>query len=388
MADYTKYNGVAAADIVKIDGVAVGSIAKCDGATKPASGASRWVGVTDQGYVIHAANSDRTSWSTYDGVSGATPKAFDIGYGKNSSGVGVYVASRGGSTRELQVSGTDVTTDATWTDINITNDNQHCVMWGAASDGATAGIWMAVGEQDNEQIYRSTDGGANWSAIDLSGLSGHGSGTSNDIKGIASNGSGKWVFAQQGRLYISTNDGASFSVSTPWSSDTPVTQQGITYTNSSWVVAYSRGSRVKIRCCADSDLTDWSDEIDPGNDWTGGEDMANPDTQEKRVNICSAGGRVCMISTGHDLVSYFDVNGKTISNEGQNDLSDTASLGGDTAKDICTDGSTWMISMMDGDIWESTDSGETWARTVNGLSIAGGTNRDIYGITCDVYLPL
>ena len=44
--------------------------------------------------------------------------------------------------------------------------------------------------------------------------------------------------------------------------------------------------------------------------------------------------------------------------------------------------------MKDGDIWESTDNAETWTRTVNGLTIAGSTSRDIYGIACDVVLPL
>ena len=388
-----KINGIAYSSIAKVAGKTTSQLAKMAGqtlsASAPAATASRWVGVTDYGYVIFASNSDRTSWSQYDGVSNATPKAFDIGYGRDNSGNGIYICSRAGSVRELQVSSTDVTVDANWTDVNIwPNDTQTCVRWGARSDGTAAGTWMAVGEQDNKNIYRSIDGGANWSTIDLSGLSGHGGGTNNDIKGIASNGLGKWVFAQGPRLYISTDDGASFSVSTPWSTDTPVTQQGITYTNSSWVIAYSRGSRVKIRTCSDSDLTDWSDEIDPGNDWTNGEDMQNPDSVSKRSIICSANGRVALISTGHDLVTYFDVNGKTISNEGQNDLSDTASLGGDTARSMATDGSTWIISMMDGDIWESTDNAETWARTVNGLSIAGSNKRDIQGITCDVVLPL
>ncbi len=388
-----KISGVVYSSVAKVSGKATSQLAKMGGqtlsASAPAATASRWVGVTDYGYVIHASDSDRTSWSQYDGVSNATPKAFDLGYGKNNNGDGIFICSRGGSVRELQVSSTDVTTAATWTDVNIhPNDTAHCVMWGARSDGTAAGTWMAAGEQDNKNIYRSVDGGSTWSTIDLSGLSGHSGGTNNDIKGIASNGLGKWVFAQGPRLYVSTDDGASFSVSTPWSSDTPVTQQGITYTNSSWVIAYSRGSRVKIRTCSDSDLSDWSDEVDPGNDWTNGEDMQNPDSMTKRSNICSANGRVALISTGHDLVSYFDVNGKTISNEGQNDLSDTVSLGGDTARDICCDGSTWIISMQDGDIWESTDNAETWTRTVNGLTIANSTSRDIYGIACDVVLPL
>ena len=88
MPDYASINGVAAADIASINGVAKASVATVSGAATPASssGASRWVGVTDGGYVIHAANSDRTSWTVYDGVSGATPKAYDIGFGKNNSG--------------------------------------------------------------------------------------------------------------------------------------------------------------------------------------------------------------------------------------------------------------------------------------------------------------
>ena len=168
MADYTKVNGVAAADIVKIDGVAIANIAKCDGTTKPSSAAvaSRWVVATGGGYIAHAANSDRTSWTSYDGTLNSRPKALALAFGRNANGDGIYVCTRDAASREIQVSSTDVTTNANWTDINISpNDDQHDVAWGAKA-GATAGVWMSVG--DDGLIMRSTDGAANWSAVDMS----------------------------------------------------------------------------------------------------------------------------------------------------------------------------------------------------------------------------
>ena len=384
MADYVKVRGVASADIVKIDGVAVADVVKVDAVTKPASGASTWVIAAAGGHCMHASNSDRTSWTSYDNTAASsTPQRYDCGFGKDNSGNGIYMFTSAGSAREIQISGTDVTTVADWTDVNLTNDSLWCIMWGARSDGTAAGTWMAVGEQDNEQIYRSTDGGSNWSAIDLSGLSGHGGGSSNDIKGIASDGSGNWMFGQGNRIYYSTDDGASFAVSTPFSSDVPVTMQGITYTNSTWVIAYSRSSAVKFRTCAASDITDWSGEFDHG-DISGGSAMANPGSQEQRVVMASASGRVAACSEADDLVTYFDVNGKTISNSGQASLS----MSGDTCFDVATDGSTWLMSCKDGDVWESTDNAESWTRIVNGFTQAGGSANHLNAVTCDVVLPL
>ena len=131
MADYVKFDGVAAADIVKINGVSKSGIAKACGASTPASGASRWVCVSAGGYVVHAANSDLTSWSSYDGAT-ASGSSIALAFGKNSAGAGIYVAGTNSHARELLVSGTDVTTDAVWTDVNISpNDDQYAVSWGA-----------------------------------------------------------------------------------------------------------------------------------------------------------------------------------------------------------------------------------------------------------------
>ena len=136
MADYTKINGVAAANIVKVDGVAYASIAKCDGATSPSLGATRWVVGADDGLIAHASNSDRTSWTTYNSITGSvtTDNKFDIAFGKDNSGNGIYICTRNGAQRELQISTTDVTSTDDWTDISFdggSNRQIMQVMWGA-----------------------------------------------------------------------------------------------------------------------------------------------------------------------------------------------------------------------------------------------------------------
>ena len=378
MGDINQINDVAAANINQVNDVAKANINEVNDQGVAASVATRWVAATENGYIAYAANSDRTSWTAYDGVSGTTDND-DIGFGKNNGGSAIYIATRQGATRELTISGTDVTTDAEWTDINLDGadtDRIMQILWGARSDGTAAGTWMAVGDQDGEQIYRSIDGGANWSAIDLSGLTNHA--TADYINGIASDGSGNWMFAQDDRLYYSTNDGASFAVSTPFTSGgTPGRPQGIVYTNSSWVLCYSRSSAVHFRSCAGSDVTDWGSEVTSDS-------VTHFTTNGLTVKMAAAAGRVAAISENDKDLNYFDVNGKVIS-----DLAKvTLTMSNDKAQDIATDGSTWLVAATDGDIWESTDSAESWAEIVTGFQADGSNELDLESITCDVILPL
>lgn len=390
MADYTKVNGVAAANIVKVDGVAYASIAKCDGATSPSLGATRWVVATENGFIAYADNSDRTSWTGYDGVSGDTDND-DIGFGKNNSGAGVYIATRQGSSRELTISSTNVTTDAEWTDINLASSENEKIMqilWGARSDGTAAGTWMAVGDTNGpgseSNVYRSIDGGANWSAINLASLTNHA--TDDFINGIASDGQGNWMFAMDNRIYYSNNDGASFAVSEPFSSGgTPGRPQAIVYTNNSWVLCYSRSSTIRWRSCAASDITDWGTEVtttSPG--------VNHLTVEGDTVKMAAANGRVCAIAENDDDLNYFDVNGKVISNLTHVNFATLSpnTMGSDKAQDIATDGNTWLIACTDGDIWESTNNGEAWARIVDGFQANGSQTLDLESITCDVVLPL
>ena len=399
MADYTKINGVAAANIVKVDGVAYASIAKCDGATSPSLGATRWVVGADDGLIAHASNSDRTSWTTYNSITGSvtTDNKFDIAFGKDNSGNGIYICTRNGAQRELQISTTDVTSTDDWTDISFdggSNRQIMQVMWGARSDGNVAGTWFAVGQQTNEEIFRSTDGGENWSAIDLSGLTDHASGVY--INGIASDGQGNWMFAQadstSARLYYSTNDGASFAVSTPFDSaggkGVPGRIHGIIFTNNSWVISYSNSSQHHVRSCAASDITDWGTEKRLNS-------LAHMSSNQQKAQMAAnSSGRVVITTTQNESELYFfDVNGKTItgnetsSNEfGTGDNYVNLSMSGDNIKDVATDGNTWLLACQDGDIWESTDDGESWSQIADNQGADAAD--DFTSITCDVILPL
>ncbi len=397
MAEYAKLNDVSAADIVKINGVPYASVAKCSGLSSPSSGASRWVCVNGGGYVVHAANSDRTSWTSYDNTN-STPQQIAVAFGKNSSGAGLYVAVTTSHQREIMVSGTDVTSGI-WTDVNISpNKDQYGVAWGAKSDGATAGVWMTVG--DSGTVYRSTDGASSFSKVSMSSTNLG----SKDLWDIASNGSGKWAFGAEEYLYVSTDDGATFSESEPWSTNEPGKVKGIVHTNSSWVIAYRRGSAVHFRSCSDSDMTDWSDEFSvnatnfpwrSSNGLSGGEEYEavfhDPSGQLDFIRMAAFNGKVCAISTNCEVILSFNVNGKTMSGGAFRDGNASVETGldtdGDLFADICTDGVTWLASCRGGDVFESTDNGDTWTQVLNDHSDDGVQNH-LNGITCDVVLPL
>ena len=390
MGDINQISDVAPASISQINDVPYANCAEVNDCTSPSVGATRWVIGADDGLIAHAANSDRTSWTTYDSIatSDTNDNDYDIAFGKNNSGAGIFVCTRDGSVRELQVSGTDVTSTASWTDVSTNaaaeggSANKKLIMsvrWGARSDGTAAGTWMAVGHQGDQDIYRSTDGGANWSAIDLSGLTGHDSQVF--INGIASDGQGKWAFAQGNRFYYSTNDGASFAVSTPFDSGggkgVPGRIHAIIFTNNSWVIMYSTSSQVHVRSCAASDITDWGTEVRLNNL------LHMSSNKQKGQMAADASGRV--VATTNRLEAdlyYFDVNGKVISNSNLV----TLSMSGDNIQDVATDGSTWLLACADGDVWESTNAGASWSQIANNQG--ADSADDFTSVTCDVVLPL
>tara|TARA_Y100001963_G_scaffold40948_1_gene57427 strand:+ start:84 stop:1223 length:1140 start_codon:yes stop_codon:yes gene_type:complete len=375
MPDYVKFDGVAVADIVKIDGVSKSGIAKVCGATTPAAGATtatRWVVALDDGFVSYAPNSDLTDWTTYDHLTGTGhPPAFDICAGKNASGETIYICSLDTPTKELLVSGNDVTSTNDWTviDLGTGDQDQFRIIW--FDDGSTSGVWLAVGRQASAGVSRSTDGGANWSNVALSGLTGHD--TTRGIQAMAY-GNGVVMLAQDERIYTSTDDGASFSVSTPFSTDTPTSARCLTYTNNSWVLVCGRSGELRVRSCADSDLTDWSAEYTPTTL------TRNPsNTFEDTVVIASYNGRVCHITTKDRYLSYFDVDGKTVSN--MNHVTLDMNSASNRAEDIDTDGTTWLIAAREGDIWKSVDSGESWSKVLDDL---GGSSDHAMAICSDV----
>ena len=258
---------------------------------------------------------------------------------------------------------------------------------------------MTVG--DHGSVYRSTDGASSFSLVNMSSTN---LGTK-DIWGIATNGSGKWAFgAGSAYLYLSTDDGATWADSEPWSTNTPGKIKGIVYTNSSWVIAYRRGGSVHFRSCSDSDMTDWGDEFSvnatnfpwrSSNGLSDGEEYEaefhDPSQQLDFVRMAAFNGKVCAITTACETILSFNVNGKTLSGgafrDGNASVETGLSTDGDLFADICTDGVTWLASCQGGDIHESTDNGDTWTKVLNDHS-DGGTEHHLNGITCDVVLPL
>jgi len=398
MPDYAKVNAVNAADIVKINGVEVGSIAACNGLTAPTSGATRWSVATQDGNFMYAANSDLTSWTAYDsydegstGQSGGDGKS--LAFGKNASGQSIYMATRatangGSQTKEIHISGTDVTSTSEWTNVDIDSDSnsRNTIMmlrWAPDSGGSAAGVWLAVGKQATGHIWRSTNGGSSWTAIDISGLTGHvsGSSASDYINAIASDGLGNWMFGQDSRIYYSSDNGQSWSVSTPFSTNAPGRFQSIVYTNNSWVICYSRQSQIRFRSCAASDITDWGDEVTNHN-----QQMAHITANGKAVKMCAANGKVWAVSEDDFDVNRFDVSGKTISNIANFDLDDIANL--KVAQDIATDGVKVVVACRSGDLAVSTDLGASFSATLDAFQADGSNTKDLEAVTADVFLPL
>ena len=407
MADYEKVSNVASDDIEKVNNIAKSSIEKINGLTTPSgtTTATRWVVASQNGYLAHAAASDLTSWTAYDAydedsqsptAAQNTGDSESIAFGRNSSGGDVYLATRsqehpstaGTKIRELTISGSDVTASGEWTNIDVDSDanSKNIVMqilWGARSDGTAAGTWIAVGKQGSGEIFRSTDGGSSFSAVDISGLSGHLSGNNNQpyINGVASDGQGNWMFAQAARIYYSTDDGASWAVSTPFSSNTPGRCQALVYTNSSWVYIYSRGSEIRFRSCAASDITDWGSEV-TNNPADPGGNMQHTATQGRSVKATAAGGTVLVATENDTILNYFTVSGKTIGTP-------TEVTGFSNIRGVATDGTTWIVASNGGDLYSAATADlSSWTQRLDGFQSDGSSALNFEAVCGNVTYPL
>jgi len=341
--------------------------------------------------VTAASLNSLTDWlGGYEPYTGDTTKTIRaLGYGKDASGNPIYIASQTTTTaNEIAVSSTDVTSTNTWTMVNLTGSSNSKVqifdvVWGADSGGAAAGTWMAVGEQSSGQhVYRSRDGGASWSSIAVpSGDSGE------DVHTIASNGSGTWAFVHDDGFYLSTNDGASFTKSTPFTNERGL---GIGYnkSNNTWIAIYVNNSGIRMRTCSGTDFTTWSSEtLITG---TAGE---LGDVGQNQHYVRAYNGRVMIVprrsASQQSIIAICDVNGTSISN-----LETIQIITGNSEYIHVgyTDGSTWLLGGRTGDVFRSTDNAETWTQISHSINVAGINslfgNSNMGGIVGDVYLPL
>jgi len=381
MADYVKIDGVAAADIVKVDGVAVGSITKVGGCTKPASGATVWCIAGQDGGVATAAASDLNDWTGYVSADMSTQDYICIAFGKNDSGNPLWVVGSQNALKEIRYS-TDPTAGVdAWTDVNI--DHQIRGLSYAGLDG-TDQVWVGVGASG--RMWRSTDGAANWTEVDLSGLANK---TSLQIDEIVTDGSGNMIFGQDTRIYHSTDHGESWAQAidlsdSPHSVDSAANIHTCAYTNGKWLV-FLRKSGLTNVFYASSPTGTWALCTVDGNAASG-------------TNLCNAGARRMGAANGTAII----VVGKHVSrstNSGVDWTYTEDALPHGDPRDVYGDGNdNWVVAHDSGRVSISTDDGANWAEqsgvqdggsNTNLRFPTGGSNiEDLDAVACDVILPI
>ena len=379
MPNYEKVNDVVAGSVAGVNGVAVANIQNVNGQDKPtASGATLWVVGGNDRMVGHISNSDLLAgndWGDYDAFAGGSspnPSAsvdnYYLAYGKDGSGNGLWVSLYETDNPEITIH--DDGTSGPWTGINTDEDGANlsirrfAVEWGN-------NVWIAVGKMSNssKEVWRSTNG-TDWEVIDISGVTGI---TTEGIYTIRSNGAGTWWFAQNNRIYQSTNGGTSWSLMhtlLDGGSD-PGKIRCMAYTNNTLLVGILNNG--KFYTASTSDLTDWS----------GATTLANHAALcfDDQRHIASAAGRVVVV--GGQFKSTFDINGKTTTiDESGADFSGDGDAHGNVYG-VATDGSTWVACCLTGDMFYSTDGGDTWVDSTTNVG-----SEDMMHVAADVTLPL
>jgi hypothetical protein len=370
-----KADGIAWDDVVKVSGVAKASIIKFAGVEGGPAAATQWVAAQDDRRIAFAANSDLTSWTSQDAFAGgSSPNPgssndhIHIAYGKDGSGDGRWVASYATNNCELAFSNDP--TAQPWTGINEDSSGNNlpnrvfALQWG--ND-----VWIAVGQMNTKVLYRSTDGAA-WAQIDISGVTGI-NGTA--IYAVAQNGAGTWWFAQENRIYQSTNDGSGWSLLHTLlnsSNSDPGNIRALHFTNNTLVAGVDANPGL-VFAAASNALTDWSNETE----LTNGSSAFDQQTQS-----AAAAGRVVAVG-GAATKWTMDVDGKSITmDENDVDLSGDDVAHG-TAKSISTDGVTWVVTCLTGDVFTSTNGGDSWSAAATNVG-----SKDMMDNAPNVYLPL
>ena len=379
MADIQAMNGVSGASVQAVNSVAVADIQAVNGLGVPSGSttATRWVIAHDDRYISTITNSDvlaGNNWTSYDSFSGGSspnPSSgndhIHIAYGKDGSGNGRWVSSYATDACELAYNNDP--TSGPWTGVNQDSSGSNlpnrvfALQWGN-------NVWIAVGKMVTQSILRSTDG-ASWAQVDVSGVSGT---NSTAIYALASNGSGTWWFAQENRIYESTDNGSSWALKHTLlnsSNADPGNIRALQYTNSTLMAGVDANPAL-VFTAAVSDLTDWSNETSLTS---GGAAF------DQQTHVASAAGRVVVV--GSQFKWTFDISGKTITmDENQADFSGNNTTHG-TLASVSTDGSTWVATCYTGDTFVSTNGGDSW--TAGQVNVA---SKDAMDNAPDVYLPL
>ena len=381
MADIEKLNDVEDGDIEKVNGVAKTSIEAINGAEIPASGAALWCIAGQDGGVATAAASNLNSWTGYVSADMSTQDYICIAFGRNDSGNPLWVVGSQNATKEIRYS-TDPTAGVdAWTDVNI--DHQMRGLAYAGLDGSDQ-VWVGVGASG--KMWRSTDGAANWTEVDISGLANK---TSLQIDEIVTDGSGNMIFGQDTRIYHSTDHGESWAqaidlADSPHSVDSAANIHSCAYTNGKWMV-FLRKSGLTNVFYASSPTGTWALCTVDGSAASG-------------TNLCNAGARRMAAANGTAIIVVGD-NVARSTNSGVDWTYTENALPNGSARDVYGDGNgNWVAVHDSGRVSISTDNGANWAEqsgvqdggsNTNLRFPTGGSNiEDLDAVCCDVILPI
>ena len=378
MGDYEKVNNVAASSIEKVNNIAKSSVEKINGMTTPSSGATLWVAAGNDRIIGHISNTNLlagNSWSSYDAFSGgSSPNPsnsvdhINVAYGKDGSGNPFWVSTWESDNPELATH--DDATTGPWTGINTDQAGNALSMRRFAIEWGN-GVWVAVGKMGSstKYIFRS-ENGSDWEQVDISGASGI---TTEGIYTIRTNGSGTWWLAQNNRIYQSTDNAQSFSLLhtlVDSGGSDPGKIRSMVYTNNTLLVGVMNTG--EFFTASTSDLTDWSTETTLNNH--AGVCFDN------QSRIAAANGRVVVV--GGQFKSTFDISGKSNTMD-ENGIDLTSAVTHGNLFGVATDGSTWVACCGTGDMFYSTNGGDSWTASTQNVG-----NEDMMHIAADVYLPL
>ena len=365
---WSKLNGVAAAGVTSVNGIAKGSINNINGSATPASGGgdNLWIAAAKDGGYGHVevtAGDAITGWAGYRDPDTSTDYTY-IAYGKDGPGGSPrWVSTSTSGNRELRYSD-DPETDGSWTDINISSGKIYSLAW--SNDK-----WIGAGQMSAPQTVLTSSDGATWGTVDVSSLTGI---TTTNSFGIASDGGNNWIFAQQDRLYASSNHGDSWYLLKDFN-DSRVCYQP-TYSNARWFVWCTNVGSGDVVTFADAASSgSWTDTADTllGGAATGPHIAAC-------VSTASSGLSTVIVVNSNDIWRSVDscANGSYMVNV----------LPYGSANGIAGDGNgNWVVVHNGGDISYSVDDGTTWSSGVENLAFDTGT-ENINHIAVNKYLPL
>ena len=388
MADAEAVNGVAAGSIEAINGVAKASIQAINGAGLPASGASLWCIVGEDGAVATAAGSDLNAWTGYVSalMGPATQDYNTVAYGEDGSGGPMWIAVNSNNNRDIRWNADPTAGIDSWGNKNPTSS-----MYGATwSDG----VWLAVG--GNGEVWRSTSGSGSWSEIDLSGVTGWSG--SDAIREVVGDGAGSFMFAQGMNVFLSTDAGETWArvvdlAGVSYINATGYTGCSMSYTASRWCVLLRKSGQSRAYHAAASDTSTWTASTAGGSTATGQLIVST----SGNVRMAAANG-VVIIASENDISRSTD-GGQDWTKYNASHPADGALPRG-SVRDIATDGSgTWICVHDTGRVSISTNEGLAWTEQTGNNASPGdrqrlsfpfnGTNiENLESIAANVLLPL